>query len=58
MRELVEQIDSYMELVDVKDSSNHRASEQFGEDTQFQPLVPNQQPPVTTAQMQPADPTV
>ena len=58
MRELMEQIDFHVELVGVEVSNNPRASDQSGEDTQFQPLVPNQQPPMTVAQTQPTDPTV
>ena len=58
MRELVEQIDSHMELVDVEVSSNPRVGNQPGEDLQLQPFTTNQQPLETTAQTQPVDPSV
>ena len=58
MKELVEQIDSHVKLVDVEVSSNPHAGNQPGEDIQFQTFILNQQSPKTAAQTQPADPTV
>jgi len=42
MRELVEQIDSHVELVDVEVSSNPRVGDQLVEDHQFQSFMTNQ----------------
>ena len=44
MRELVEQIDSHVELVDVEVSSNPRVGDQLVEDHQLQSFMTNQQP--------------
>ena len=41
MRELVEQIDSYVELVNVEDSSNPCVGDQPGEDLQLQSFMMN-----------------
>lgn len=57
MRELVAQIDSYVELVDVEVSSNPCTSDQLDEDIQLQPFITSQQPPGTTTETQPTEPT-
>ena len=57
MRELMEQIYSHVELVDVEVSSNPRVGDQLGEDFQLQSFMTNQQPLETAAQTQPADPS-
>ena len=57
MRELVEPIDSYMDLVDLEVISNLCAGDQPGEDVQLQPHLTTQQPIETAIQMQPVDPT-
>ena len=56
MRELVEPIDSYMDLVDLEVTSNFCAGDQPGEDVQLQPHSTTQQPIETAIQMQPVDP--
>ena len=42
MRELVEQIDSHVELVDAEVSSNPHVGDQPNEDLQLQPFMTNQ----------------
>ena len=42
MRELVKQIDSHVELVDVEAFNNPRVGNQLGEDLQLQPFTTNQ----------------
>ena len=49
MRELVEAIDSHVELVDLEVTSNLRAGDRLGEDVQLQPLSATQQPPEDVA---------
>ena len=56
LRELVEQIDSHMELDEMEVTSNPRANDQLCEDIS-QPTI-NQQLTETVAQTQPTDPTV
>ena len=55
MRELLEQIDSHVELVDVEVSSNPHVGDQPDEDLQLQSFMTNQQPPETATQTQPTD---
>ena len=45
MRELVEAIDSHVELVDLEVTSNLRDGDRPGEDVQLQPPLATQQPP-------------
>ena len=63
MRELVQAIDSYVELVDLEVTSNLRAGNQPGEDVHVQPLPTTQiakdapeQPAEDAAQLPPTDP--
>lgn len=51
MRELVEAINSHVELVDLEATSNRRAGDQPGEDVQLQPPSATRQPPEDIAHL-------
>ena len=56
-RELVEQIDSHVELDKMEAISNPHIGDQPGQDILLQPTL-DQQPTETATQTQPADPTI
>ena len=55
MRELVDVIDSHVELVDLEVTSNLRAGGQPSEGAQLQSSLATQQPPESVAQVQSTD---
>ena len=58
LRELVEQIDVYVEVIGTEATSNPPANDQPGENIQYQPPVPKHQPYEIATEMQPVDLTI
>ena len=58
LRELVEQIDAYMEVIRMEATSNPHTNNQSGENAQYQPPVPEHQPSEMAIETQPVDLTV
>ena len=58
LRELVEQIDAYMEVIGTEATSNLPTNNQSGENAQYQPPVPEHQPSEMVTETQPVDLTI
>ena len=54
----MEQIDAYMEVIGTEATSNPPTNNQFGENAQYQPLVPEHQPSEMVTETQPVDLTI